>query len=113
MKPRPVTSLVPARSGIQFWSSDEPYDALVDNTCFPTIYQDDEPALTPADARRIHFQDVAAGLDMAGAAARRVNGDCVPGTASHLNPGDSPPGGAGCEATNLRGARGDTSPGAA
>jgi hypothetical protein len=78
------------------YSDGSAYDALVDDTCIPTVYEDDEPQLTPADARRIHFQNVAAPLTATAPAASR---------------GDSPPERDVAGALNVSGAR--LSPGAA
>jgi hypothetical protein len=55
------------------YSDGSAYDALVDNHCFPTCFDDgDDLGLTPADARRAHFQTVAA--DSSAAAARDIPG---------------------------------------
>ena len=41
-RPRPVTPLVPAGPGLSYWSDRDNYDALVDDTCFPTVFDDPE-----------------------------------------------------------------------
>jgi hypothetical protein len=62
--------MVPARGAIQFYAPGgtiefyrdaDHYDRMVDNHCFPSCFDDgDDLGLTPADARRTHFQNVAA-----------------------------------------------------
>jgi hypothetical protein len=79
------------------YSDGSAYDALVDDHCFPsTTDEGDELGLTPADARRTHFQNVAAPLTATAPAASR---------------GDSPPERDVAGALNVSGAR--LSPGAA
>jgi hypothetical protein len=85
------------------YSDGSAYDALVDDHCFPSCFDDgDDLGLTPADARRTHFQNVVAGLEIPGATASD------PSPRSDPSP---PTAGAGTETTNVSGAR--HAPGAA
>jgi hypothetical protein len=79
------------------YSDGSAYDALVDNHCFPSVHDDgDDLGLTPADARRTHFQNVAA--DAVTVPASPPRGDPSPPTAgasagttnSGAAPGDTP-----------------------